>query len=209
VDLTAACAALAGYDGTGNLNAAGGWLFSEWSFYAPSEATSGSGGFWVNAFNPAEPLTTPNTLNTANPHMLTALADAVQNLEANGTPLDASYAAVQHYTLGSAVIPIPGCATGCFSAVAGYDGTEAIYSGDTYGQAVYGNSVMMAIELTKNGPVADGDIAYSEASNPNSPWYSNMTTLYSEKEWAPLAYTPAQLASESGLTTSVIKVPRP
>ena len=37
VDLTAACSVLAGYDKTGNLDASGGWLFSEWSAYAPSK----------------------------------------------------------------------------------------------------------------------------------------------------------------------------
>ena len=46
VDLTAACSALAGYDGTGRLNAAGGWLFAEWAAYAPSD------NFWADASIP-------------------------------------------------------------------------------------------------------------------------------------------------------------
>ena len=53
VNLTAACAALASYNGTGHLNASGGWLFSEWYAMAPSS------GFWATAFNAAAPSPPP------------------------------------------------------------------------------------------------------------------------------------------------------
>ena len=205
VDLTAACQALAGYNGTGNLDATGGWLFSEWAAFAPSETTTGPNGFWADAFNPADPLTTPSQLNTANPQILTALADAVENLQQNGIPLDASYEQVQHVTRNGTTIPIPGCST-CYGAIGAYDGTQAIYSGFSYGQVDYGNSLVMFTELTPQGPVSRGILTYSEATNPQSPWYDNMTQLYSEGQWVSLAYTPAQLTSQPGLTTTVLTI---
>ena len=111
VDLTAACTALAGYNRTGNLDAHGGWLFYTWFNYAPSS------GFWADAFDPNRPLTSPSQLNTANPAILKALADAVLNLQAHRLSLTASYGEVQHATRNAAKIPIHGCNTGCFNAI--------------------------------------------------------------------------------------------
>lgn len=121
VNLAAACRALAGYNGTGNLNAKGGWLFSEWATFAPSQTSTGPTGFWADAFNPAQPLTTPSKLNTANPQILAALADAVENLQHHHVPLDGSLGQVQHVTRNGTTIPIPGCST-CCSAIDAYDG---------------------------------------------------------------------------------------
>lgn len=205
VDLTSACQALAAYNGTGNLDATGGWLFSEWANFAPSQTTTGTNGFWADSFNPAEPLTTPSELNTTNPQILDALADAVENLQQNDIPLDASFEQVQHVTRNGTTIPIPGCST-CYDAITAYDGTQAIYNGFSYGQVDYGNSLVMFTELTPQGPVSQGILTYSEATNPESPWYDNMTQLYSEEQLVPLAYTAVQLAGETGLTTTVLTV---
>ena len=58
VDLTAACAALAGWDGTGHLKARGGWLFTVWNFLDTDSS------FYTTAFDPGHPLSTPSGLNT-------------------------------------------------------------------------------------------------------------------------------------------------
>jgi acyl-homoserine-lactone acylase len=201
VNLTAACAALAGYQKyqNGDLDAAGGWLFTLW--YDSVD----SGTFWTVPFNAAQPLTTPNGLDTANPDILRALADAVLDLEASGIPLDASFGQVQHATRGSDVIPIHGCDTGCFNAI---DTTLApgnpLTPGD-YGEVIHGSSLVIATDLTPAGPVAQGILTYSQATNPLSPWYANMTKLYSAKQWVKLAYTPSQLAAEPGNQTVVLR----
>ncbi len=201
VTLTAACNALAGYDKTGNLDAQGGWLFSEWAANAPSPTGS---ELWSNPFDPAHPLTTPSVLNTSNPKILTALADAVENLEAHHIPLDASYGQVQHVTRNGLTIPIPGCDTGCFNAIYASDGQGGPLEAFPYGQVHDGSSLVMTTELTPSGPIAQGILTYSQATDPTSPWYSNMTKLYSEKKWVPLAYTAAQLHAEHGLRKVVL-----
>ena len=102
VDLTSACAALAGYKGTGKLDDKGGWLFSVWA------ALDTDDGFWASPFNPLQPLTTPFGLNTsATATPLKWLADAVQNLQAHHIAITASYGQVQ-YAPQSRKIPIPG-----------------------------------------------------------------------------------------------------
>lgn len=203
VDLSTACKVLTGYNGTGNLDAIGGWLFSEWAAFAPSATVTGPTSLWADSFNAAQPLTTPSQLNTANPQVLDALADAVENLEQHHVPLDASIGQVQHVTRNGTTIPIPGCST-CYSAIAPYDGQNPLYKGFSYGQVDYGNSWVMITELTPHGPVGRGILAYSEATNPKSPWYANMTKLYSQKRWVSLAFTSAQLAREHGLTKTVL-----
>ncbi len=203
VNLAAACRALAGYNGTGNLNAKGGWLFSEWATFAPSQTSTGPTGFWADAFNPAQPLTTPSKLNTANPQILAALADAVENLQHHHVPLDGSLGQVQHVTRNGTTIPIPGCST-CCSAIDAYDGQNSLYNGFSYGQVDYGNSLVLTTELTPHGPVSQGILTYSQATNPKSPWYANMTKLYSQKRWVSLAFTSAQLARQHGLSKTVL-----
>jgi acyl-homoserine-lactone acylase len=202
VDLTRACDVLAHYNGTGDLGASGGWLFSEWYARAPST------DFWANNFNSRKPLTTPSKLDTKNPAILQALADAVQALQAQGVPLDASYRQVQYYPAADgAKIPIPGCDTGCFNAIYTADGLGSALEADPYGEVYDGSSLVITTELTSHGPSAEGILTYSQATNPNSPWYSNMTKLYAHKQWVHLPYTAKQLAEQAGNTSVTLSVP--
>ncbi len=201
VDLTEACSALAGYDKTGNLDASGGWLFSEWSSFAPSS------GFWSDAFNPAQPLTTPSQLDATNPAVLTALADAVLILQSHHIALDATYGDVQHVTRHGIKIPIPGCDTGCFNAIYAADGQGGPLAAAPYGEVYDGSSLVMTTELTPAGPVSQGILTYSQATDPASPWYDNMTKLYSQRHWVPLPYTQAQLSRDRGARTETVTAP--
>ncbi len=200
VNLTKACDALAGsqkYE-NGHLNAKGGWLFAIW------DGQAFTGTLWKVPFSVKHPLTTPNTLNTANPSILRNLANAVLLLDAQHIPLTASYGQVQHTTKGSDVIPIHGCFTGCFNAIyPGLGNNDPFFPGD-YGEVGTGSSLVMTTELTPSGPVSKGIVTYSQATNPLSPYYETMTKLYSRMKWVPFAYTAKQLAALKGTTTVVL-----
>jgi acyl-homoserine-lactone acylase len=73
-----------------------------------------------------------------------------------------------------------------------------------YGEVSLGSSMVLTVELTSSGPRAEGILTYSQATNPLSPWYANMTKLYSQKRWVQLPYTPAQLADQAGNHTLVL-----
>jgi acyl-homoserine-lactone acylase len=62
----------------------------------------------------------------------------------------------------------------------------------------------MTTELTAHGPVSQGILTYSQATNPKSPWFANMTKLYSEGRWVSLPYTAAQLAHDRGARTTTL-----
>jgi acyl-homoserine-lactone acylase len=202
VNLTAACAALADYEKyqDGDLDAVGGWLFALWGDYVNQAQ------LWAVPFNPAQPLTTPSGLNTSSPDILRALADAVEDLQDNHIPLDATFGQVQHATRGALVIPIHGCSDsiGCFNAIQTSLGAGDPLSPGDFGEANFGSSLVITAELTPAGPQAEGILTYSQATDPLSPWYANMTTLYSQKRWVKLPYRPSQLAAQSGNEITVL-----
>ena len=213
VDLTATCNSLAGYDGTGQLDANAGWLFMVWS------ALDNDSEFYATPFNPAQPLTTPSGLNTSSSATpLMWLADAVQNLQAHGVPVNASVGQVQ-YAPQSKRIPIPGCpgdpsssgeSTGCFNAIYSNDDTPATsgpLNAAPYGQVFDGSSLVMTTQLNPKGPTSEGILTYSESTDPTSPWYSNMTKLYSNARWVKLPYTAVGLARDHPHRPLVLKAP--
>ena len=119
--------------------------------------------------------------------------------------LTASFGQVQHAPQSKS-IPIPGCSgesggrgMGCFNAIYSPDGTAATagpVNGGPYGETNDGSSLVMTTQLNPSGPVSQGILTYSQATDPTSPWYSNMTKLYSQGKWAKLPYTPGELAAD-------------
>jgi acyl-homoserine-lactone acylase len=205
IDLTAACSALAGYNGTGLLNATGGWLFSVWT------ALDSDSNFYTTPFNPADPLSTPSGLNLGTASLpatpLKWLADAVENLQAHGVPVDASYGQVQHAPQ-SRKIAIPGCDTGCFNAIYSSIGANVDpVNAAPYGQVYDGSSLVMTTQLNPGGPVSQGILTYSQASDPTSRWYENLTKLYARRRWVKLPYTAAELKRDHPLKPLVLQAP--
>jgi acyl-homoserine-lactone acylase len=205
VNLTAACTALSGYNGTGRLaGSGGGWLFSVWA-HLDTDAK-----FYATPFNPAQPLTTPAGLNTgptATP--LKWLADAVQNLQAHGVPVQASYGQVQNAPQSRKLF-VPGCDTGCFTAIYAQDGTPPLTSpvdAAPYGQVYDGSSLVMTTQLNPSGPEGQGILTYSQATNRRSRWYQNMTKLYSKAKWVKLPYTAAALKRSHPLKPQTLLAP--
>jgi acyl-homoserine-lactone acylase len=189
VNIGPACEALALYNKTGNLDARGGWLFSEWNRFAPGA------GFFKDTFDPSHPLTTPSKLNTDNQAIYRAIADAVLELKAHGVALDTPYGGVQITPRRGRRIPIHGCNTGCFNTINASNGlSTSPVNQAAYGQVYSGSSLVMFTELRKRGPRSQGILTYSQATNRRSRFYSNMTRLYSQKKWVNIAFTAGAIA---------------
>ncbi|MER5332936.1 acylase [Micromonospora sp. NPDC002717] len=188
VDLRDACAALRGWDLHVDLDSRGAHLFTEFAL---------SGGIrFADAFDAADPVRTPSRLNTADPRVLTALADAVRRLA--GIPLDARLGDVQTEPRGDGRIPIHGgrAEAGVFNMI-----ISPLAPGVGYPKVVHGSSFVMAVELDRNGPSGRQILTYSQSSNPNSPWYGDQTRLYSGKGWDTIKYTEAQIKADPNLRT--------
>ncbi|MFG1887488.1 acylase [Micromonospora sp. NPDC049051] len=188
VDLRGACAALQGWDLRVDLDSRGAHLFTEFAL---------SGGIrFADAFDATDPVRTPSRLNTADPRVLTALADAVRKLA--GIPLDARLGDIQSEPRGDRRIPIHGgrAEAGVFNMIIG-----PLAPGVGYPKVVHGSSFVMAVELGPNGPSGRQILTYSQSSNPNSPWYGDQTRLYSGKGWDTIKYTEAQIKADPNLRT--------
>src|SRR5690606_12499289 len=81
VNVAAGCAALAQWDGYYNLNSRAAHLFREFAEQFASDPQ------WVEEFDPARPLTTPNGL-LANTVTLQHFAQAILDVQAAGLALD-------------------------------------------------------------------------------------------------------------------------
>jgi acyl-homoserine-lactone acylase len=198
VSLEAGCQALAQWDGRMNLDSRGAHLFRSFAEAFQRHPQ------WVNEFDPADPLNTPNTLAN-DPTVLEHLAWAISNIHAAGLPLDASLGEVQFVERSR----LDGMPTGIklpwagandieggfniFASNLGDDGTvlprhrytplpDSQLSAEAAGYHVtFGSSWMFVMEYTDRGPQAKGLMSYSQATNPASPYFLDQTAYYSEQ----------------------------
>lgn len=184
--LAPACDALAKWDLKVNLDSRGAHLF---------HLFAENGGLkFKTPFNPADPVHTPNTLDTADPKVLAALEKTVDQLSQLNIPLDAKLGDVQAETRNGDRIPIHGGAgpEGVYNVIT----VESLEPKKGWTSIRHGSSWIMTVEFTPNGPVSEGVLTYSQSTNPNSPYYSDQTRLYSQKGWDDLRFTEA--AVEAG-----------
>ncbi|MGW0431221.1 acylase [Micromonospora sp. NPDC003197] len=188
VDLTAACAALRGWDLRADLDSRGAHLFNEFD--------RSRGLLFRDPFVATDPVNTPRVLAAENPRVLTALADAVQRLA--GIPLDAPLGDIQTEPRGADRIPIHGGpgGSGIFNAI-----SSRFTPGVGYPKVIHGASFVMAVEFGRNGPSGRQILTYSQSANPNSPYYADQTQLYSQKGWDTIKYTDAQISADPNLRT--------
>jgi len=195
VDLTAACAALRGWNLRVELDSRGAFLFNEFATEGHTRDGAPAGGIrFKDAFVVIDPVNTPRVLADNDPRVLTALADAVLKLA--GIPLDAPLGTVQTEPRGAQRIPIHGGpdSAGTFNVASG-----VFVPGVGYPKIVHGSSFVMAVELGAGGPSGRQILTYSQSANPNSPYYADQTRLYSQKGLDTLKYTDAQIAADPNL----------
>ncbi|MGX6447814.1 penicillin acylase family protein, partial [Patulibacter sp. S7RM1-6] len=194
VDISAACPVLDAFDGSGNRDAKGGWLFARFYALAPVDQS----GFWTVGYDPASPLTTPNTLNAGNAPTVQALAAAVAELRARDIPLDASWGDVQHATRGDERIPISGCNTGCYPV------TSVSTDDATYGEVVHGSSFVMFAEMDPvEGPRARALLSYSQSEDPTSPYFADQTRRFSDLRFIDVPFRDEDVAAGAQSTVRV------
>ncbi|MCZ6831959.1 MAG: penicillin acylase family protein [Gammaproteobacteria bacterium] len=199
VDLAEACAVLAAWDLHANIDSRGAHLFrqmlaqandNQFSRKLPASFTP------ARAFDPAAPLSTPSGLSeTAADAALQALGKAVLQLQAANLALAAPLGEVQTVTRNGRRIPIHGGPEieGIFNKI------EADFQGEAgYPEVTkWSSSWIMVTEFTDQGPRARGILTYSLSANPESPWYSDQTEMFSNKQWLDLPFNPVDIRAAS------------
>ena len=225
VDPRRAADVLASWDRRVTLESAGAALWREFMDGFEPAQWRGAGSLFAVDADPDDPVGTPNTLTAASgadpsaDPVLRAIGHAVRVLDAAGVPLDAPLGTVQWAPRGSERIPVPGGGegegvlnvlgpVGALSAatlepgpmmpdrIAGRDRTGLSEGGYP---VTYGTSFLMAVELTSDGPVGVGVLAYSQSSDPASPHHADGTRAYAARSLRPLRFTDADIDADPAL----------
>jgi acyl-homoserine-lactone acylase len=197
VNVSEACPVLERWKRTDELDDPGAVLFRRW---AGRVLTSVGGvvpppGVFTTPFDPADPVNTPRGLNTANPQVGQALADAVKELRDAGIPLAARLRDYQSEARGDEKIPIHGGpgGLGVFNAI------SASWNGKGYPDVNHGSSYVQAVQLTGGCPNARTILTYSQSVNPRSPHFGDQTRRYSRKQWNRMLFCPRDVLSDAAL----------
>jgi acyl-homoserine-lactone acylase len=200
VDVREACPVLERWDRTDNLDSPGAVLFRRWA----SRALASVGGVASNPtvfrvpFDANDPVNTPRGLNTSNPQVGQALADAVKDLRDSRIALDAKLRDYQFEPRGSENIPIHGGpgGLGVFNAI-----SSPWVPGKGFPDTVHGSSFVMVAKPNGTCPDARTIVTYSQSENPESPYYGDQTRMYSRKQWNDVRF-----CAEEVVTSPVIRV---
>ncbi len=220
VDVTAACSVLRNWDLRYDLDSVGAVLWRQlWS------PTTGEEYQWSVPFDPDDPLGTPRGLADAPAEgpdpVLRNLAAAVALLEGAGFEVDVALGDMQFTNKGDLRIPmhggisLDGVANIAAPVIDFADSleplemAESIDPGTGLTSAGYyadrGPAIVMAIELTSDGPRATSIAAYSQSKDPESPHFSDQTQLYSMKGFKSVRFTEEDIASDPELEVLVVR----
>ncbi|MFF3801920.1 penicillin acylase family protein [Streptomyces sp. NPDC002032] len=196
VDVSAACGVLAGWDRTAASASRGALLFDR--FWRRLAASTPAKDLWLVPFDPADPVGTPRTLNTAAPGIARALADTVAELRAAGIAPDAPLGAHQFVVRGGERLPVGGGT----EALGVWNKIEAPWNAAAggYAEVVHGSSHIQAVGWDGSGcPVARTLLTYGQSSDPGSPFSADQTRLFSRERWVTSRYCERDILSSPRL----------
>lgn len=196
VDVSEACGVLGAWDHSMNTDSRGALLFDR--FWRKLAVAVPAAQLWKVPFSAADPVRTPNTLNTEAPGFTTALADTVAELRTAGIALDAKLGANQFVVRNGRRIPVPGGT----ESLGVWNKVEPVWNpaAGGYTEVTTGSSYIQAVGWDGSRcPVARTLLTYSQSQNPNSPHYSDQTRLFSGEKWVTSRFCEKDILSSPGL----------
>ena len=182
-----ACSILAEWDSRHTIDSVGGHIFYEFWL-----AVRGVNDLFAVSFDPADPVNTPNTLNTGDAAVMEAvrqaLADGVQILLDNNIALDLPWGEVQFDEKNGERIPIHGGSGSMLHSVI----SSGLVEGEGYADIRAGNSYIQAVSWDETEcPDANAVLTYSQSTDPESPHYADATRLYGASGWIDMPFCEA------------------
>lgn len=201
-DLREACGVLGRWDRTVNTHSAGALLFDR--FWRKLVASVSPAELWKVPFSAADPVRTPNTLNTAAPGFATALTGAVSELRAAGFALDAPLGKHQFVVRNGKRVALHGGT----ESLGVWNKIEPVWNpaGGGYTEVTTGSSHIQAVGWDGGRcPVARTLLTYAQSSNPSSPHYSDQTELYSGERWVTSRFCEKDILRSPGLRVERVR----
>ncbi|MFQ5556252.1 MAG: penicillin acylase family protein [Acidimicrobiales bacterium] len=151
------------------------------------------------------------------PPVLDALELAVDRIQQAGIALDAALGDIQWTDRNGVRVPVHGGsgAEGVTNVVGPGDNDttsepdieqpERLFDGSsltTEGYPIgFGTSFVYVLEFTPEGPRARALLSYGESGDPASPFFSDQTVRFSDKNWRPVEFTEDQIMSDPALVS--------
>ena len=199
-----ACEVLARWDLRDDLDSRGAVLFRR--FWNDLAERNEPDSWWARPFDPRDPVRTPGVFDATRPGVMTALGDAIGDLQAAGVALDAPVADVQYTLAGGRRIPVsggPGDPNGEFNMI------ESVFDrAHGFGPVRHGSSYVQVVTW-HDGPCPDSHtiLTYSQSANPRSPYSSDQQPMFGRKAWVREHFCRADVLAHT-LDTTVLG-PRP
>jgi len=197
VPIDGACRVLRNWDGTGNSEARGAFLWDE--FWARA-AKLDKARLFKQAFEANDPLNTPRALNASDPAIAQALGAAVLSVQRSGHALDASRGETLYVNKHDHNIALyGGCDGGGYftSACTLWGVPSGIEPKDV---DLLGNSHMQVVSFGQDGVTADVMLAHGESDDPASIRFSDATQRYAKKQWTRWRFYESEIMSDKGLS---------
>ena len=195
-ELAEACAVLSTWDRTMNVDSVGSHVWREfWDTAREIE------NLWQVPFDVDDPVNTPRGINLSDASVkagiLASLTEAVRRLDEANIELDAKLGDIQYAPRNGQNIPIPGGEgwAGMFSMI-----VSKLKPDEGYTPIVHGNSYIQVISWDEKGELDPrAMLTYSQSPEPDSPFYKDLTEMYSDGGWIDLPFTEEEIAADPNL----------
>lgn len=205
VDISAACPVLANWDMTANLDSSGALLFRRISDQLLGQTLpNGTTTQWrlpatsafLTPFDANDPVGTPGGLNVLRPEVQQALANTVSEFNALDMSLDIPLRQVQYVQRNGQRIALHGGPdrAGLFSII----NVDRDPATGHYVNPRHGNTYTQVVSFERPGcPRISSNTTYGQSQNPESPWFSDQTTMYRDKQWLDVPFCEEDIARET------------
>ncbi|WP_293261296.1 penicillin acylase family protein [Nannocystis sp.] len=208
VDLTEICTTLAAWDRRNGVGSVGALVFA--GLWASLADTGELASIFAMPADRDDPLGTPSgyssSMNTR-VAVRNALARVQLTLADLGIPATAPWGDVNAVLgpMGPRGVPGGQGSQGIFDVIESADGygTWSGWTAALEGVAppdLFGASYVHLVTFGPDGPEAEGLLAYSQATELDSPWYMDQLDAYSQGEWFTFPFTEAAIIADPNLT---------
>lgn len=186
------CVSLKGWDGRANLDSGIGLVH----FQNIMQALQASPDVWRVPFDPKDPQHTPRGLAIEQPAVSKELREALLASAATaqkmGLKPETRWGDIQVVSSGAQQTAIHG-GPGTLGI---YNAIQSVPREDGKLEVISGTSYLQVVSFGDNGPHAQGLLAFSLSSDPESKYSRDQTQAFSKKQWSVLPFTEQQIAAD-------------
>ena len=202
VDVSAACATLQAWEGTGVSGAKGAHVWDEfWNRASQIPAAT----LYNVPFDAADPIHTPRDLKSSAGTLLQqAFGAAVARVQASGYAVDAARGDYLFATRGGKKIPLYGGCGGPGYFTIACSENRLDKGGYTMDGNPNGNSYMQVVRFPEGGVEAHTFLTFSLSDDPASAHNGDYTRAYSAGQWLRMPFSEAEIKANADFRTAVI-----